>query len=75
MGEVWVQLLGVEWVSARVILVLCECMWNAPAVSLVLPPFDDTVSLGYHRRWVVYSRGFHPGWLLPVSFRGIGKLS
>ena len=32
---------------ARVILVLRECVWNVPAVSLSLPAFDDTGSLGY----------------------------
>ena len=31
---------------ARFILVLRECIWNAPAVSLVLPTSDDTGSLG-----------------------------
>ena len=30
-----------------VILVLRECILNALMVSLVLPAFDDTVSLGY----------------------------
>ena len=28
-----------------VILVLCECIWNAPTVSLFLLAFDDTGSL------------------------------
>ena len=48
-------------VSACVILVLRGCIWNFPAVSLVLPPFDDTGCLGYPPRRVVYPRGFHPG--------------
>ena len=39
---------------ARVILVLRECIWNAPAVSLVFPAFDDAGSLGYPPRQVVY---------------------
>ena len=30
---------------ARVLL-LRECIWNAPVVSLVLPAFDDNGSLG-----------------------------
>ena len=30
----------------RVILVLCECIWSAPMILLVLPAFDDTSSLG-----------------------------
>ena len=42
-GGVWVQLLGVQ--GACIILVLRECIWNAAAVSLVLPAFDDTGSL------------------------------
>ena len=43
---------------ARVILVLCECIWNVPTVSLVLPPFDDTGSLGSPPHQVVYPAGF-----------------
>ena len=46
-GGVWVQLLGVQGSRARVILVLRECIWNAPAVSLVFPTFDFTGSLYY----------------------------
>ena len=45
-GGVWVQLLGGQGAYAHVILVLCECIWNAPVVLLVLPAFDDTGSLG-----------------------------
>ena len=45
-GEVWVQLLGSQVARARVFLVLSECIWNAPAVSLVHPAFDDAGSLG-----------------------------
>ena len=41
---------------ARVILVLRECIWNAPAVSLVLPVFDDTGSLGSPPRQLVSPR-------------------
>ena len=33
------------------------CIWNAPAVSLVLPAFDDTRSLGSPPRQVVYPLG------------------
>ena len=46
---------------ALVILVLRECIWNAIAVSLVLPAFDGTGSLDYPPRWVVYPRVLHPG--------------
>ena len=35
-------------------LVLHECIWNAPAVSLVFPAFDDNGSLGSPLGWVVY---------------------
>ena len=37
-----------------VILVLRECIWNSPAVSFVLPPFDDTGSQVSPPRQVVY---------------------
>ena len=40
MGRVWVQLLGGQGACIRVILVLHECIWNAPV------PFDDPGSLG-----------------------------
>ena len=47
------------WVGRRarahVILVLRECIWNAPTVSLVLPAFDDTDYLDSPPRQVVYS--------------------
>ena len=38
----------------RVILVIRECIWNMPTVSLVLSAFDDTGSPGYPFRRVVY---------------------
>ena len=50
MGGVWVQLLGGQGVRARVILALLECSWNAPAVSLIHPAFDESGSLGYRLR-------------------------
>ena len=53
---VWVQLLGVQGGPACVILVLRECIWNAPEVSLVVPAFDDTSSLGSPPTQVVYPR-------------------
>ena len=59
MGGVWAQLLGSQETCARFILVLRECIWNAPAVTLILPSFDDTGSLGSPARRVVYPRGFH----------------
>ena len=52
----WVQLLEGGGARARVILVLRECISNALGVSLVLPNFDDTNSLGSPRQ-VVYSPG------------------
>ena len=54
---------------ARVILVLCECIWNAPAVSLVLPTFDGTGSLDSPLRKVVYSPGSMVlAWVTATSF-------
>ena len=42
---------------ARVILVLRECFWNAPAVSLVLPAFDGIEVPGFSSA----SGGLSPG--------------
>ena len=39
---------------SHVILVLRECIWNAPAVSLVFPAFDDTGSPDYPPRPIFY---------------------
>ena len=49
-GVIWVQLLGFQGARARVIHVLHE------AVSLLLPAFDDTGSLGY----------LFAGWSIPL---------
>ena len=56
-GGVWVQLLGDQRALARVIPVLGECIWNAPAISLVLPAFDGTGSLGSLPPQLVYTPG------------------
>ena len=66
-----------QGVCAPVILVLRECIWNALAVSLVLPAFDDTDSLGSPPRQVVYQPNrMVPPWVTtPVSLRGIRTLS
>ena len=58
---------GGQGTRTRAILVLRECIWNAPAVSLVHPPFDDTGYLGSPPRQVVYLRlnGSIPGDCLP----------
>ena len=50
-GGVWVQLLGGQGACACVILVFRECIWNAPSLSLVLPAFVDTDSLGGLSSW------------------------
>ena len=42
---------------AHVIFVLRECIWNRPAVSLVLPAYDGTGSLSSPPRQVVYTPG------------------
>ena len=62
-GEFGVQLLKGRGARARVILVLRECIWNVPAVLLVLPAFDYTDSLGSSPRQVVIPlvQWFHPG--------------
>ena len=49
-------LFGGQGLRTLVILVLCECIWNAPAFSLVLPVFDDTGS------WVFLC----VGWSIPL---------
>ena len=43
--QVSVQLLRSQKARARIILVLRECIWKAPPVSLVLPAFNGTGSL------------------------------
>ena len=48
-GGVWVQLYGSQGARDHVIFVLRECILKAPAVSLVLPGFDDTGPLGFLR--------------------------
>ena len=53
-GGDWVQLLKGQGSRACVIR---ECIWNVPAVSLVLPAFDSTGSLGSIPRQVVYLPG------------------
>ena len=45
---------GRHLVGEAVGLVLRECIWNATAVSLVLPTFDDTGFLGSLPRRMVY---------------------
>ena len=49
--------MGSQGSRVRVILFLREFIWNAPTVSLVLPTFDDTSSLGSPPRQMVYSPG------------------
>ena len=58
----------------RVILVLRECIWNAPEVLLVLPPFDDNGSLGYPPRRVVYRpASIIPPWVNASHFLAENK--
>ena len=62
-------MLGAQGTHARVLIVLRECFWNAPAVSLVLPTFDFTGSLGSPPRQVVYSPGsIVPPWVTAYRF-------
>ena len=51
------SIVGCQGTCARVILVLREYTWNAPALSLVFPAFDDTGSFGSPPRQVVYPPG------------------
>ena len=68
-GGVWVQLFEGQGAGDHVILVLCECISDAPAVSLVFPAFDDTGSLGYPPRMVVYPHGCTvPPWVIAYRF-------
>ena len=48
---------GGQVAHAHAILFLREYTWNTPAVSLVIPAFDDTGSLGSPPRQVAYSPG------------------
>ena len=59
-------------VCARVILVLRECIWNAPLVSLVHPVFGLP---GFSSTSGGLSPWFHTGWLPPISLQGIKILS
>ena len=52
-GGASVQLFGVREAHVRVILLVHEGIWNAHALSLVFPSFDDTGSPGYPPRWMV----------------------
>ena len=54
-----VQFWGVRE-PALVLFLFYECIWNAPAASLVLQTFADTGSLGPPPRQVLY----HPGYTL-----------
>ena len=64
------SIVGGEGSRARVILVLRECIWNAPAVSLVLlQAFGDTGSLGFSQRKVVYPpSSMAPPWVTASCF-------
>ena len=50
-ARVVLVLLGGQGACARVVLILRECIWNMPAVCIVLP---DTGSLGSLPRQLVY---------------------
>ena len=65
---------GLGGASAHVILVLCESIWNAATVRLVLPAFDDTGSLGSPPRRVVYPPGsMVPPWMTASHFPAENK--
>ena len=58
-------MLGGQGACTRVILVLRECIWNEPMVSLVLAAFDGTGSLGSPPRQGIYHSGSTLGNCLP----------
>ena len=65
----WVQLCRGPRARACVILVLRECIWNAPTASLVFPDFDDIGSLGYSLSQVVYPPlSMIPPWVTSSRF-------
>ena len=62
-------MIGSQGACARVILVFRECIWNMPAVSLILPVFDVTGSLGSPPRQEVYPHGsMVPPWVTASRF-------
>ena len=54
MGGVCVHWLGVQEVRGSITLGIRECIRNALGFFLVIPTFDDTGSLGYPSRRMVY---------------------
>ena len=59
-----------QWDCVHVILVIPECIWNAPAISVVLPAFGDTL-LGFSSATGGLSPWFPP-WVT-VSHFHVGK--
>ena len=57
---VWVQILRGQGARACFTLALREWIWNAPVISLILPAYDNTGSLGYPPHPVVYPSVFQP---------------
>ena len=55
-------------VQASVVIFVREFIWNALAVSLVLPAFDDTGSLSAPPCWVTYLPGSTLGDCLPFPY-------
>ena len=71
------SIVGGQGARTRVILVLRECIWDAPTLSLVHPAFDDTGSLGSPPRQLVSPPvQMIPPWVTASRFlAGIGRLS
>ena len=62
-------MLGGLGARTRAILVLRECIRNAPTVSFILPAFDDTGSLGCSPRQVFYPPDSGvPPWVTGLRF-------
>ena len=69
MEGTWVQLLECQGGRARVFLVLRECIWGVPTVSLAVTDFEDTGSLGSPPCQVVYSpRSMVLPWVTVLCF-------
>ena len=70
LGRVWVPFFGrVRGPALILFLFYVNISWNAPAISLVLPAFDDIGSLGSPSRQVFYPSGSRvPPWMTASCF-------
>ena len=67
-------MLGGLGTLAHVFLALCECIWNAPMILLVLPTFGNAGSLGSPPCQVVYPPGsMFPPWMTVSHFLVVNR--